>query len=60
MVGIVRQETAKNHDFTLLAEIIRALDQLIEAAKRDVYTPRHGETRPTASPKRKEEENGAR
>ena len=35
------------------------LDRLIEAAKRDAYTPR-GETRPTASPNRKEEENGAR
>jgi excisionase family DNA binding protein len=36
------------------------VDQLIEAAKRDVYTPRHGETRPTASPKGKEVDNGAR
>ena len=35
------------------------IDQLIEAAKRDAYTPR-GETRPAASPSRKEEENGAR
>lgn len=35
------------------------LDRLIEAAKRDAYTPR-GETRPIASPNRKEEENGAR
>jgi excisionase family DNA binding protein len=35
------------------------IDHLIEAAKRDAYTPR-GETRPTASPSRKEEENGAR
>lgn len=37
-----------------------ALDQLIEAAKRDVYTPRHGETRPTASPHGKESNDGAR
>jgi excisionase family DNA binding protein len=35
------------------------IDGLIEAAKRDAYTPR-GETRPTASPKRKEEDDGAR
>ncbi len=43
------------------ARAIRSdLDQLIEAAKREAYTPRHGETRPTASPKGKEEENGAR
>jgi excisionase family DNA binding protein len=36
------------------------VDQLIEAAKRDAYTPRHGETRPTASPKGKEVDRGAR
>jgi hypothetical protein len=36
------------------------VDQLIEAAKRDAYTPRHGETKPTASPKRKEVDRGAR
>ena len=35
------------------------LDRLIEAAKRDAYTPR-GETRPTASPNGKEEDDGAR
>lgn len=35
------------------------IDQLIEAAKRDAYTPR-GETRPTASPNGKEEDDGAR
>jgi len=35
------------------------LDRLIEAAKRDAYTS-HGETRPTASPKGKEGDNGAR
>ena len=40
--------------------IRRDLDQLIEAAKRDAYTPRHGETRPTASPKEKEVDDGAR
>lgn len=38
----------------------RDLDQLIEAAKREVYTPRHGETRPTASPLGKENNDGAR
>ena len=37
----------------------RDLDQLIEAAKRAVYT-RHGETRPTASPHGKESNDGAR
>ncbi len=35
------------------------IDQLIEAAKRDAYTPR-GETRPTASPNEKEGDDGAR
>ena len=35
------------------------IDRLIEAAKRDAYTPR-GETIPTASPKGKEEDDGAR
>ena len=35
------------------------LDLLIEAAKRDAYTARHGETI-SPSPFRKEEENGAR
>lgn len=35
------------------------LDALIEAAKRDAYTPRHGETI-TPSPSGKEDENGAR
>ena len=38
----------------------RELDQLIEAAKREVYTPRHGETRPAASPHGKESNDGAR
>lgn len=36
------------------------VDHLIEAAKRAVYTSRHGETRPTASPLGKENDNGAR
>ncbi len=36
------------------------VDHLIEAAKREVYTPRHGETRPTASPHGKESNDGAR
>jgi excisionase family DNA binding protein len=35
------------------------LDQLIAAAKRDVYTPRHGETRPKSSLIGKEEADGA-
>ena len=35
------------------------IDQLIEAAKRKVYTPRHGETI-TPSPREKEEQHGAR
>jgi excisionase family DNA binding protein len=35
------------------------LDRIIEAAKRPVYTPAHGETI-TPSPNRKEDENGAR
>lgn len=35
------------------------LDRIIEAAKRQVYTPAHGETI-TPSPSRKEDENGAR
>ena len=35
------------------------VDQLIEDAKRDAYTPRHGETI-SPSPRRKEDENGAR
>lgn len=35
------------------------LDQIIEAAKRQGYTPAHGETI-TPSPSRKEDENGAR
>ncbi len=35
------------------------LEELIAAAKRDVYTPRHGETI-TPSPTRKENEDGAR
>jgi len=35
------------------------VDKLIEAAKRDAYTPRHGETI-SPSPMRKEEKDGAR
>jgi excisionase family DNA binding protein len=35
------------------------LEELIAASKRDVYTPRHGETI-TPSPMRKESEDGAR
>jgi excisionase family DNA binding protein len=36
------------------------VDMLIAAAKRDVYTAAHGETRLTASPQKKEGANGAR
>lgn len=35
------------------------VDQFIEPAKREAYTPRHGETI-SPSPSRKEEEDGAR
>ena len=35
------------------------VDVLIARVKREVYTPRHGETRPRSSPNRKEEGNGA-
>jgi excisionase family DNA binding protein len=44
----------------LFSAAIRAdVDQLIEPAKQDAYTPRHGETI-SPSPMRKEEEDGAR
>jgi len=36
------------------------VDHLIEAAERAVYTSPHGETRPTASPLGRENDNGAR
>jgi hypothetical protein len=35
------------------------VDQLIEAAKREAYTPCHGETRPRSSLIGKEERDGA-
>ncbi len=35
------------------------VDHLIEAAKREVYTPRHGETRPKSGLIRKGEHDGA-
>ena len=35
------------------------IDRLIAAAKRDVYNPRHGETRPRSSLIGKEERDGA-
>ncbi len=35
------------------------LDALIARAKREVYNPRHGETRPRSSLNRKEGDNGA-
>ena len=41
------------------AHLDRDLERLIAAAKRDVYTPRHGETRPKSSLIRKEEVDGA-
>ena len=37
----------------------RDLDHLIEAAKSEVYTPRHGETRPKSGLIRKGEQDGA-
>jgi len=37
----------------------RDLDQLIEAAKFEVYTPRHGETRPKSGLIQKEDADGA-
>ena len=37
----------------------RDLNQLIEAAKSEVYTARHGETRPTSSLIQKEDADGA-
>ena len=37
----------------------RDMDHLIEAAKREVYTPRHGETRPKSGLIGKEEQDGA-
>ena len=37
----------------------RALDSLIAAAKREVYTPRRGKTRPKSRPIEKEEMDGA-
>jgi excisionase family DNA binding protein len=37
----------------------RDLDHLIEAAKSEVYTPRHGETRPKSGLIQKEDADGA-
>ena len=37
----------------------RNLDHLIEAAKSEVYTPRHGETRPKSGLIQKEDADGA-
>ena len=37
----------------------QTVDAIIEAAKREVYTPRHGETRPKSGLIRKEEQDGA-
>ena len=37
----------------------RDLNQLIEAAKSEVYTPRHGETRPKSGLIQKEDADGA-
>ena len=36
------------------------INRVIARAKRDAYNPRHGETRPVASPHGKERTNGAR
>ena len=35
------------------------IDTIIARAKKDLYTPRYGETRPTSSPHGKEERDGA-
>ncbi|MDL1889451.1 helix-turn-helix domain-containing protein [Nitrospirales bacterium NOB] len=37
----------------------RDIDDVIEAAKREVYTPRHGETRPKSGLIQKEDADGA-
>ncbi|MBS0180665.1 MAG: helix-turn-helix domain-containing protein [Nitrospira sp.] len=37
----------------------QTVDAIIEAAKREVYTPRHGETRPKSGLIVKEEQDGA-
>ncbi len=37
----------------------RDIDHVIEAAKREVYTPRHGETRPKSGLIQKEDADGA-
>ena len=42
-----------------IRHVSRNIDQLIEAAKREVYTPRHGETRPKSGLIGKEEQDGA-
>jgi len=52
--------TSRHSPPRLLRHHIDDVDHLIEAAKRAVYTPRHGETRPTASPLGKERNDGAR
>lgn len=53
-------DNRQSHPLPSLARPSSAdIDRLVEAAKRDVYTS-HGETRPTASPKRKEQNEGAR
>lgn len=41
------------------ATIPATLDHLIEAAKSEVYTPRHGETRPKSGLIQKEDADGA-
>ena len=38
---------------------LQTVDAIIEAAKREVYTPRHGETRPKSGLIGKEEQDGA-
>ena len=52
--------TSRHRPPRLLRHHTDDVDHLIEAAKRAVYTTRHGETRPTASPHGKESDNGAR
>ena len=40
-------------------KVCNDIDHLIEAAKREVYTPRHGETRPKSGLIQKEDADGA-
>ncbi|MDR4474385.1 MAG: helix-turn-helix domain-containing protein [Nitrospira sp.] len=53
-------ETSPGKPFALpTRDDIRDLNRLIEAAKCEVYTPRHGETRPKSGLIQKEDADGA-